>query len=79
MIIIVILIAIILIIWLQYPQIKKTDENKQLYIKIFDTVKIPIIVICFIIIIYHMSGIDIGTYKDDFTKKLDVYMSVPKF
>ncbi len=79
MIILVILIAIILIIWLQYPQIKKTDENKPLYLKIFDTVKIPIIVICFIIIIYQMSGIDMSSYKDDFTKKLEVYMSVPKF
>ena len=79
MIIQVILIAIIIIIWLQYPQIKKIDKDKQLYLRIFDTVKIPIIVICFIIIIYYMSGIDIENYKDDFTKKLDVYMSVPKF
>lgn len=77
--ILILLIAIILIIWLQYPQNKKIDENKPLYIKIFDTVKIPIIVICFIIIICHVSGIDIATYKDDFTKKLDVYMSIPKF
>ena len=65
MIIIVVLIAIILIIWLQYPQIKQTDENKKIYLKIFDTVKIPIIVICFIIIIYHISGIDIDNYKND--------------
>jgi hypothetical protein len=79
MIIQVILIAIIIIIWLQYPQIKKIDESKPLYLKIFDIVKIPIIVICFIIIIYSMSGIDISTYKDDFAKKLDVYMSIPKF
>jgi hypothetical protein len=79
MIIQVILIAIIIIIWLQYPQIKKIDENKPLYLKIFNTVKIPIIVICFIIIIYSMSGIDISTYKDDFTKKLNVYRSIPKF
>ena len=79
MIIQVILIAIIIIIWLQYPQIKKIDKDKPLYIRIFDTVKIPIIVICFIIIIYYISGIDIEHYKDDFTKKLDVYMSVPKF
>ena len=78
MIIIVILIAIILIIWLQYPQINKTDENKELYLKIFDTVKIPIIVICFILIMYHMSGIDIDSYKNDLTK-LNVYMSTPKF
>ena len=78
MIIIVILIAIILIIWLQYPQIKKTDETKALYLKIFDTVKIPIIVICFIIIIYHISGMDIDSYKNDLTK-LNAYMSTPKF
>lgn len=79
MIIQVILIAIIIIIWLEYPQIKTTDKDKPLYIRIFNTAKIPIIVICFIIIIYYISGIDIEYYKDDFTKKLDVYMSVPKF
>lgn len=79
MIIQVILIAIIIIIWLQYPQIKKVDEDKPLYLKIFDTVKIPIIVICFIIIIYSLSGIDICNYKDEFNKKLEVYTSIPKF
>jgi hypothetical protein len=72
--IIVVLIAIILIIWLQYPQIKKTDEDKSLYLKIFNTIKIPIIVICFIIIIYQMYEIN----NNSFTK-LNVYMSVPKF
>ena len=74
--IIVILIAIVIIIWLQYPQIKKTDENKDLYLKIFDTVKIPIIVICFIIIIFQMYEMNNNT--DSFTK-LNAYMSVPKF
>jgi hypothetical protein len=73
--IIVVLIAIILIIWLQYPQIKNTDENKKLYLKIFDTIKIPIIVICFIIIIYQMYEMN---NNSDFTK-LNAYMSVPKF
>ncbi len=75
MIIVVVLIAIILIIWLQYPQIKNTDENKKLYLKIFDTIKIPIIVICFIIIIYQMYEMN---NNSDFTK-LNAYMSVPKF
>ena len=75
MIIVVVLIAIILIIWLQYPQIKNTDENKELYLKIFDTIKIPIIVICFIIIIYQMYEMN---NNSGFTK-LNVYMSVPKF
>jgi hypothetical protein len=72
--IIIILIAIIIIIWLQYPEIKNTDENKELYLKIFDTVKIPIIVICFIIIIYQTYE----TNTNSFTK-LNAYMSVPKF
>ena len=72
--IIIILIVIILIIWLQYPQIKKTDENKVLYLKIFDTVKIPIIVICFIIIIYQMYEMNTNSFT-----KLNAYMSVPKF
>ena len=75
MIIVVVLIAIILIIWLQYPQIKNTDENKELYLKIFDTIKIPIIVICFIIIIYQMYEMN---NNSGFTK-LNAYMSVPKF
>ena len=73
--IIVVLIAIILIIWLQYPQIKKTDEDKSLYLKIFNTIKIPIIVICFIIIIYQMYEMN---NNSGFTK-LNAYMSVPKF
>ena len=72
--IIIILIAIIIIIWLQYPEIKNTDENKELYLKIFDTIKIPIIVICFIIIIYQTYE----TNTNSFTK-LNAYMSVPKF
>ena len=72
--IIIILIAIIIIIWLQYPEIKNTDENKELYLKIFDTVKIPIIVICFIIIIYQTYEMNTNSFT-----KLNAYMSVPKF
>ena len=72
--IIIILIAIIIIIWLQYPEIKNTDENKELYLKIFDTIKIPIIVICFIIIIYQTYE----TNTNSFTK-LNASMSVTKF
>ncbi len=79
MIILVILITIILIIWLQYPQNKKTDVNEPLYLKIFNTTKIPIIVICFIIIIYNILGVDINNFKNDYINKLNVYMSVPKF
>lgn len=73
MIIQVILISIIIIIWLQYPQIKDTNENK--YLKIFNTIKIPITVICLLIIIYLYSN----TNNIPTVDKLDVYMSVPNF
>jgi hypothetical protein len=79
MIIQVILIAIVIIIWLQYPQIKKTDKNKDLHLKIFDIVKIPVIVICFIIIIYILSGMDECSSKEDLIKNVNVHMSMPKF
>ena len=79
MIIQVILIAIVIIIWLQYPQIKKEDKNKALHLKIFDIVKIPVIVICFIIIIYTLIGINECSSKEDLIKNVNVNMSMPKF
>jgi hypothetical protein len=79
MIIQVILIAIVIIIWLQYPQIKKIDKNKALHLKIFDTVKIPIIVICFIMIIYSLVGMNECSSKEDLIRNVNVHMSMPKF
>ena len=79
MIIQVLLIAIVIIIWLQYPQIKKTDKNKVLHLKIFDIVKIPVIVICFIIIIYSLLGMNECSSKEDLIKNVNVHMSMPKF
>ena len=79
MIIQVILIAIVTIIWLQYPQIKKKDENIELHLRIFDIVKIPIIVICFIMIIYSLVGMNECSSKENLIKNVNVHMSMPKF
>ena len=48
------LIAIIIILWLQYPEIKNIS-NDPLYKKLFNRLKIPIILICFIVIIYCIN------------------------
>ncbi len=77
MIIQVVILLIIVIIWLQYPELKE-DKNKDmpLYKKIFNIIKIPVVVICFIIIIY--SFLNINPIKTQM-KNLNTYMSIPKF
>ena len=77
MIIQVVILLIIIIIWLQYPESKQNNNReKSLYKKIFNIIKIPIIVICFIIIIYNSINADILKYN---LNALKVYMTIPKF
>ena len=52
-IIIILILAVIVIIWLQYPEIKENEDEPRLK-NLFNRFKIPIISICFIIIIYMM-------------------------
>jgi hypothetical protein len=51
MIIPLIILGLIIIIWIQYPDIKE-NENEQLYKKIFNRIKVPLLFICSISIIY---------------------------
>ncbi len=80
MIIQVVILLIIIIIWLQYPQTIKgnieTENETHLYKKIFNIVKIPIVIICFISIIYNFLNIN---PKQNSIRDLNVYMSIPKF
>jgi hypothetical protein len=69
-----VILLIIIIVWIQFPQNIKDDETKPLYTKIFNFTKIPIIVICFISILYLTFGNNI-----DNKQNLDVYMSIPKY
>ena len=73
-IVVPIIIGILLIIWLQYPQIKK-DKEENKYIYIFNIIKIPIIFTCIVIIIYMLS------YKiiEPLRINQKVYMKLPKF
>ncbi len=77
MIIQVVILLIIIIIWLQYPQTKEETEEIPLYKKIFNIIKIPIVVICFVIIIY--SFLNINPEKKSLNDDFSVYMSIPKF
>ncbi len=77
MIMITILVGILLIIWLQYPQIKK-EEDVPLYRYMFDIIKVPIIFTCIVIIIYLNKDI-IKKSKPLNTKVFKVYMGLPHF
>jgi uncharacterized BrkB/YihY/UPF0761 family membrane protein len=50
-ILIIIIISIVIILWLQYPENKDDNEEDNIK-KIFNRLKIPIITICFIVLIY---------------------------
>ncbi len=88
MIIIPLIIGILLILWLQHPQIKK-DEEKPLYKYIFDIIKVPIIFTCIVSIIYLVScnnNSKNNINQLSFNKKIlkgitnqKVYIGLPRF
>ncbi len=72
--IVYLLIGIILIIWLQYPDINENQED-PLYKRIFERIKIPMVFICIVIIISLLSS----TKVLESATEQKVYMSVPEF
>ena len=70
--IILVILLVIIILWLQYPTYKKSDEDKPSHIKIFNLIKSPVVAICFILIIFSTL---MCVKKTD----LDVYLSIPKY
>lgn len=71
----IIIIGIVIIVWLQYPDIKE-NENTPIERKIFDRIKIPVIFICSILIIYLLCGCKNNETIETLPK---VYMSIPNF
>ena len=75
---IIIIVAVILILWLQSSynnkQSKSNESMKQSdYKYIFNTIKIPVIVVCLLILVYIIySSIDCKINQD-------VYISLPNF
>jgi hypothetical protein len=48
----IVILLIIIIVWLQYPQYNNCDnKDKPQHIQLFNAIKIPVVVICFILII----------------------------
>jgi hypothetical protein len=74
-IIVPIIIGILLITWLQYPQIKKDKEEKK-PIYIFNIIKIPIIFTCIVSIIYLIYC---KAYIEPLRINQKVYMGLPRF
>ena len=71
-----IVIGILLIIWLQYPEIKNNDEKKPLPKYIFDFIKIPIIFTCIVVIIYLISCNKISNVSSINKKVLKVFKNI---
>ena len=66
-----VILLVIIIVWLQFSHFNKEDKDKNQYIKIFNFIKTPVTVICFILII--LSTLQCKK------KELDVYISIPKY
>ena len=76
MIIPLIIIGIIIVIWIQYPDIKDNHED-PVYKKIFNRIKIPLLLICIISIFYFSLCNKTINCNNDIIN-LKVYMSNPK-
>ena len=50
------IISFILVYWFQYPLIKNdiVPDNTPLYKKIFNTYKLPVIIVCKILLLYNI-------------------------
>ena len=71
-----VILLVIIIVWLQYPHCNKEDKDTEdkdtnQYIKMFNLIKTPVTVICFILIILSVLQCK--------KKDLDVYISFPKY
>ena len=75
---VLIIISIIIIIWIQYPDIKN-DKEQPVYKRIFDRTKIPIIIICLLLILYLSCDKNSDAVSSEVNKKIKVFMSIPNF
>jgi hypothetical protein len=75
---VIIIISIIIIIWIQYPEIKN-DKDQPVYKRIFNRTKIPIIIICLLLILYLSCDKNTDVASSEINKKIKVFMSIPHF
>jgi hypothetical protein len=75
---VIIIVSIIIIIWIQYPEIKN-DKEQPVYKRIFDRTKVPIIIICLLLILYFSCDKYSDAASSEIDKKIKVFMSIPNF
>ena len=78
MIIPLLIISIIIIIWIQYPEIKN-DKDLPVYKRIFARTKVPVIIICLLLILYLSCDKSTDAVSSEINKKIKVFMSIPNF
>ena len=82
MIVPIILIGLGIIIWLQHTYMSN-DDDKPLYRKIFNRIKLPIIYLCIVSIIYlllHKNEVQIITTKvKSLVTEQKVFNNIPPF
>ncbi len=74
---VIIIISIIIVLWIQYPDIKN-DEEQHVYKRIFHKIKTPAIITCLLLILY-LSSCKINADASEVNKKIKVFMSIPNF
>ncbi len=76
MIIIILIVSFFLIFWMQYPYVNKLKKKEEsIYKYIYDISKIPLIVICLIILIYNINTCS----SPKVNKIIDIDLSLPNF
>ncbi len=76
--VVLIIISIIIIIWIQYPEIKD-DKEQPVYRRIFERTKMPLITICLLLILYLSCDKNSDAGTSELNKKIKVFMSIPNF
>jgi hypothetical protein len=75
MIIPLVIISIIIIIWIQFPDIKD-DPKKPVYKRIFERIKLPVIIICLLLILYSFPE---GSSSCTDVVNNKIFMTIPDF
>ncbi len=75
---VIIIISIIIIIWIQYPEFKD-DKESPVYRRIFERTKVPLLITCFLLIIYLSCDKNSNATSSELDKKIKVFMSIPNF
>ena len=69
---IIAIISFILVYWFQYPYIKYNDKI-TLYQNIYNIYKLPIIILCLIILCYNIYCIPTNTKLPELDLNLDIF------